>query len=104
VCVALDLIVGRDVHCVAEYAVSSPDRFKMSELAVSFDGLELPQLGRVLINRDCSAIAGCRKRRVRVCVETLSDLLPPSPPAEKATARQDQAGQSSTDDGAGYGD
>jgi hypothetical protein len=29
------------------------------------------------------------------------DLLPPSPPAEKATARQDQARQSSTDDGAG---
>ena len=27
-------------------------------------------------------------------------LLPPSPPAEKATARQDQAGQSSTRDGA----
>jgi len=25
--------------------------------------------------------------------------LPPSPPAEKATARQDQAGQSSTNDG-----
>jgi hypothetical protein len=31
----------------------------------------------------------------------LGGLLPPSPPAEKATARQDQAGQSSTDDGAG---
>jgi hypothetical protein len=29
------------------------------------------------------------------------DLLPPSPPAEKATASQDQAGQASTDDGAG---
>ena len=29
------------------------------------------------------------------------DLLPPSPPAEKATARQDQAGKSSTGDGAG---
>jgi len=28
------------------------------------------------------------------------DLLPPSPPAEKATARQDQAEQTSTDDGA----
>jgi len=24
------------------------------------------QKGRVLINRDCSAIAGCRKRRVRI--------------------------------------
>ena len=33
--------------------------------------------------------------------ESSGDLLPPSPPAEKATAREDQAGQSSTDDGAG---
>jgi hypothetical protein len=40
---------------------------------------------------------------VRVCVETLGDLLPPSPPAEKATARQDQAGKASTSDGAGDG-
>jgi hypothetical protein len=31
----------------------------------------------------------------------LSSPVPPSPPAEKATARQDQAGQSSTDDGSG---
>jgi len=30
-----------------------------------------------------------------------ADLLPPSPPGEKATARQDQAGKSSTGDGAG---
>src|SRR5215471_8689838 len=30
-----------------------------------------------------------------------SSPLPPSPPAEKATARQDQAGQASTHDGAG---
>ena len=28
--------------------------------------------------------------------------LPPSPPAEKANARQDQAGKASTGDGAGY--
>jgi hypothetical protein len=28
-------------------------------------------------------------------------ILPPSPPAEKATARQDQSGQASTGDGAG---
>ena len=31
-------------------------------------------------------------------------LLPPSPPAQKATACQDQARQSSTGDGAGDGD
>jgi hypothetical protein len=32
------------------------------------------------------------------CAGSSGGLLPPSPPAEKATARQDQAGQSSTDD------
>src|SRR5215813_8285724 len=37
-----------------------------------------------------SAMAGRRKRPVR-CVGSSGDLLPPSPPAEKATARQDQA-------------
>jgi hypothetical protein len=42
--------------------------------------------------RICSAIAGCCNS---------GDLLPPSPPAEKAAARQDQAGQASTGDGAG---
>src|SRR5262249_4098335 len=31
-----------------------------------------------------------------------SDLPPPSPPAEKATSRQDQAGQASTCDGRGH--
>jgi hypothetical protein len=33
-----------------------------------------------------------------------SGLLPPSPPAEKATARQDQARKASAGDGAGDGD
>jgi hypothetical protein len=37
------------------------------------------------------------KRRVR-CVRCSGCLPSPSPPAEKTTARQDQAGQSSTDD------
>src|SRR5262249_1254392 len=32
----------------------------------------------------------------------LGDLLPPSPPAEKTTARQHQAGQAGTGDGAGH--
>ena len=31
-------------------------------------------------------------------------MTPPSPPAEKATARQDQAGKASADDGAGDGE
>jgi hypothetical protein len=51
-------------------------------------------LGRALINSDCSANAGCRKRRA--CVGCLGDFPPPSPPAEKATARQEQAGKAST--------
>jgi hypothetical protein len=33
--------------------------------------------------------------------ECSGDLLPPSPPAEKATGSQDQAWQTATDDGAG---
>jgi hypothetical protein len=32
-----------------------------------------------------------------------SDFLPPSPPTQKATARQDQAWETSTGDGAGDG-
>jgi hypothetical protein len=35
--------------------------------------------------------------RLRLCS---GDFLPPSPPAEKATGRQDQTGQASTGDGA----
>jgi hypothetical protein len=41
-----------------------------------------------------------REKR-RPSVARSGDLLPPSSPAEKATARQDQAGKASTDDGAG---
>src|SRR5262245_22779827 len=54
---------------------------------------------RVLIDPDCSAIAGCRKRRARIACSR--SLPPSSPPAEKATGSQDQAGESSTGDGAG---
>jgi len=57
--------------------------------------------GRVLVNRDCSAIADCRIWRVPIRGGSSGDLLPPSPPAENATTRQDQAGQASADDGAG---
>src|SRR5262249_50600707 len=39
----------------------------------------------VLTNRDCSAVAGRRKRCVWIGAESSGDLLPPSPPAEKAT-------------------
>jgi hypothetical protein len=37
------------------------------------------------------------------CPEPSSDFLTASPPGEKATARQDQAGQSGTGDGTGDG-
>jgi hypothetical protein len=47
-----------------------------------------PSLGRILINRER-------------CAESSGDLLPPSPPAEKAAARQDQAGKASADNWAG---
>ena len=63
------------------------------------------QLGCVLINRDCSAIAGCPQRcielRRMLRARCSGDPLPPSPPAEKATARQDHAGKSRTGDGGG---
>jgi hypothetical protein len=44
----------------------------------------------------CEALSVERKM-----FERSGDLLPPSPPAEKATARQDQAGKASTGDGTG---
>jgi hypothetical protein len=37
--------------------------------------------------------------RTEPCVRCSGDLFPPSPPAEKASARGDQARQSGTDDG-----
>ena len=37
------------------------------------------------------------------CAGSLGDFAPPSPPAEKATARCDQTGQASTGDGPGDG-
>jgi hypothetical protein len=43
----------------------------------------------------------CRKRRVRLRGNVQAIFLPPSPPAEKAATRQDQAGKASTGDGAG---
>src|SRR5262249_16258183 len=49
------------------------------------------------------AIAGCRKRRVRIAPEGLGDFLTASPPTKKATASEDQAGQTGTDDGTGDG-
>jgi hypothetical protein len=56
--------------------------------------------GRVLINRDCSAIAGAQTTCAD-CAGSSGDFLTPSPPAEKTAARQDQARQPSTNDRAG---
>jgi hypothetical protein len=76
----------------------------MQELKIFEGGGGYPwaRLGRVLINRDCSAIAGCRKRRVRIARS--GDLPPPSPPGEEATAREHETRQSGAGDGAGDGD
>src|SRR5262245_51272180 len=41
---------------------------------------------------------GLSKRRVWIGAGCSGDLPPPSPPAEKTTARQDQAGQAGTGD------
>jgi len=41
--------------------------------------------------------------RIALAAAIRTAFLPPSPPAEKATARQDQTGQAGTGDGAGNG-
>src|SRR5262249_5817361 len=47
----------------------------------------LATLGRVLINRDCSAVGCLPQTTCADCAPDLGGLLtPPSPPAEKATA------------------
>jgi hypothetical protein len=53
-------------------------------------------------NQDPHRTDGIKKSPLDAdCAATCSrNLLPPSPPAEKITARQDQAEQTSTDDGA----
>jgi len=56
----------------------------------------------LVVQKSLSAMAGRRNRPVR-CAGCSRDLLPPSPPAEKATARQDQTWKSSTGDGDGDG-
>jgi hypothetical protein len=74
------------------------------------------RLSVYFINRDCSAIADCRKwacaagssgnllppscqgqKTTAMLSSSAGAFLPPSPPAEKTTARQDQARQSGTD-------
>jgi hypothetical protein len=71
-------------------------------------------LGGAVVNlpRDWDRSAPCplgahlasRKDVCGGCTGCSGGLLPPSPPAEKATARQDQAGQAGTDNGTGDGD
>ena len=49
-----------------------------------------------------SLAAGDKQAQARLAVFLQGPLLPPSPPAEKATARQNQTGKASAGDGAGY--
>src|SRR5205809_4639904 len=51
----------------------------------------------------CAHIANRRLSRI-IGARCSGDLLPPSPPSEKTTARQDQAGKPSTGDGTGNGE
>jgi hypothetical protein len=46
---------------------------------------------------------GSRRKLVRVTPDVQAIFCPPSPPAEKASARQDQARKTSARDGAGDG-
>ena len=54
--------------------------------------------GRALINRDCFGNRQAPQKGYG-CTGSSGNLPPPSPPAEKATAREDQAGKASADDG-----
>jgi hypothetical protein len=58
-------------------------------------------LGRALINRDCFGNRQAPQKGYG-CSGSSGNLPPPSPPAEKATAREDQAGKASADDGTRY--
>src|SRR5262249_51325327 len=54
-----------------------------------------------VVSRPVPPMSGTNVPRCPVRVLRSGRLLPPSPPAEQATACQDQAGQASTRDGAG---
>src|SRR6516162_4442537 len=62
-------------------------------------GISSPRVARHTTGRH----RAFRKRSMRIGGGSSDDLLPPSPPAEKATARQDQTRKSSTDHRAGNG-
>jgi hypothetical protein len=65
-------------------------------------GCDVPGLGRARYSKGPPEVRLLIARKRRVPYPSCSGgLLPPSPPAEQATARQDQAGQSGTGDGAG---
>ena len=77
---------------MALYAANAPDEKLQSRLRAAVgDPVAaacgfFPEFGPVLINCDCSAIAGCRKRQVGFVPDASGGLLP-SPLAEKTTTR-----------------
>src|SRR2546423_1452137 len=60
-------------------------------------------LGILCRSKICQSSARpCTHKSRALVPEGSGGLLPPSPPAEKATASKDQAGKASTCDGTGY--
>src|SRR6266700_6290094 len=84
---------GWEMPLIAAARVNVPTWHKTRKYLICRSSIKLR---RVLISRDCSASAGCRKR-CATPAECSGDFLTPSPPAEKATAREHQARQSDTD-------
>jgi hypothetical protein len=74
----------------AAVALKRRGRLVLRQPPISKQPIDASRLRRVLINRDYSTIAGCRKQLVQVGARSSGAFLPPSPPAEKATACQDQ--------------
>src|SRR5258706_3257510 len=69
--------------------------------AVNVSITQIPRLCLPVRKNQNPAVATPNRQHDRKLASGSSgDSLPPSPPAEKATARQDQAGQSCTGDGA----
>jgi hypothetical protein len=75
---------------------------KQNRPAVNRAALSRRHEGRVLINRDCSAIAGAQTTCAD-CAGSSGDFPTPPPPAKKATTRQDQTRQAGAGDGGGDG-
>jgi transposase len=110
--------VGPVVAVTFKSAVDDPSRIAKSKAVGALFGLTpkkyqsgekdvtggITRTGDEMVRRACThkprlfgSHLACRKRRVRIALSAQGRFaLPPSPPAEKATARQDQAGKAST--------